>query len=149
MNDFSMSSEFANAESQSLVCTVAVDSTRLELTLEIGGTVLGKQALQPSMFPLRLGICGHQGTGVCVVAGGASIPSHQASQPLDCFQIGDFVRVRPQVAPPPVKDFSSSALQKMIQETHSRGVIANFTSSRCQGSAIANLKKASLRCFFL
>jgi hypothetical protein len=55
--------------------------------------------------------------------------------------------VRPQDAPPPVKDFSSSALNKMIQDTHSHGVIANFTSSRCEGSAIANLKKASVKCF--
>ena len=143
----SMSSEFSRAESQSSVCTIAVDSTRLELTLEIAGTVVGKQALQPSMFPLRLGICGHNGTKVRAVGGGASIPSPQVSQPPDSFQIGDFVRVRPQVAPPPVKDFSSSALRKMIQDTHSHGVIANFTSSRCQGSAIANLKKANVKCF--
>jgi hypothetical protein len=58
----SMSSEFGSAESQSLICTVSVDSTRLELTLEINGAVVSTQALQISMFPLRLGICGHSST---------------------------------------------------------------------------------------
>ena len=148
MRNTSMSSEFGRAESQSLVCTVAVDSTLLELTLEIGGTVVGKQALQPSMFPLRLGICGHNGSRVRAVAGGGPIPSTQSSQPPDSFQVGDFVRIRPQVAPPPMTDFASSALKKLIQETQSHGVITNFTSSRCQSSAIANLKKVILKdCF--
>ena len=87
----SMSSEFSRAESQSSVCTVAVDSTRLELTLEIAGTVVGKQALQPSMFPLRLGICGHNGTKVRAVGGGATIPVLPAAKDVSaCFIVFSF-----------------------------------------------------------
>jgi hypothetical protein len=87
----SMSSEFSRAESHSLVCTVAVDSTRLELTLEIAGTVMGKQALQPSMFPLRIGICGHNGTTVRAVGGGATIPVLPAAKDVSaCFIVFPF-----------------------------------------------------------
>lgn len=147
-----MTTEFDAAMAQSSVCTVSVDSALLELTLEIDGADVDTQQLLPSMFPLRLGMCGFSGITVNVVNGGVSTRPVQASQPLDSFRIGDFVRVKPpQVAQAPITDFSSSALAKMIQETHSQGLISHFTSSECQRSSIQNLKQASVQflCLFL
>ena len=145
--------EFDAAMAQSSVYTVSVDSALLELTLEIDGAVVDKQQLLPSMFPLRLGMCGCDvrmcGLTVNVVNGGVSSRPAQASQPLDPFRIGDFVCVKPQIAPAPIKDFSSSALAKMIKETHSQGFISHFTSSPCKGSSIENLKRASVQCLCL
>ena len=60
---------FARAESEKLICTVSVDSGLCELTLDVAGVIAGKMKLQRSMFPLRLGMCGHSGTCVRVVRG--------------------------------------------------------------------------------
>jgi hypothetical protein len=60
---------FARAESEKLICTVSVDSRLCELTLDVAGVIAGKLKLQQSMFPLRLGMCGHSGTCVRVVRG--------------------------------------------------------------------------------
>ena len=146
----SAASEFSGAESQSLVCAVSVDSILCELTLEVNGAVVGKQTLQPSMFPLRLGICGHGSTRVRIVHSGAlssSPASFVTSKVPDPFRIGDFVCVKPEVAPPPITDFKSGALKQMVQETHSRGIIAKFTSSSCGSSAISNLSKVICQSF--
>ena len=63
------SDAFARAESEKLICTVSVDSRLCELTLDVAGVTAGKMKLQRSMFPLRLGLCGHNGTCVRVVRG--------------------------------------------------------------------------------
>lgn len=68
---------FARAESQKLICTVFVDSTTHELTLDVAGDVVGKVTLQPSLFPLRLGMCGHNGTRVRVVSGASALPQNK------------------------------------------------------------------------
>jgi len=144
----SAASEFGSAESQSLVCAVSVDSILCELTLEVNGAVVGKQTLQPSMFPLRLGMCGHSSTRVRVIHGGAFLSATSSAAPLpppDPFLIGDCVCVKPQVAPPPITNFKSDALNQMVKETHSRGIIVKMTSSSCSGSGIANLSKVICR----
>ncbi len=140
----SAASEFGSAESQSLICAVSVDSILCELTLEVNGAVVGKQTLQPSMFPLRLGMCGHSSTRVRVVHSGGFLSATSPTAPPpppDPFQIGDCVRVKPHVAPPPITNFNSDALNQMVKESHSLGIIVKMTSSSCSGSGIANLSK--------
>ena len=63
----SAESEFETATSESLVCIVSVDSKNCELKLEINGRLIGQQNLKPGIFPLRLGICGHNSTRMHIV----------------------------------------------------------------------------------
>jgi hypothetical protein len=137
-----VAAELNRAESQSLVCTVSVDSALCELTLEVDGAVVDKLTLQPSVFPLRLGMCGVDSTRIRVIPA-VTLSSPTSTLPSilpDSFQIGDCVCLKPLVPPPPITKFESKDLRPMVQESLARGVIVNMTSSRCMSNnPIANL----------
>lgn len=144
--------ELNRAESQSLVCTVSVDSALCELTLEVDGVVVDKRTLQPSAFPLRLGMTALESTRARVIQN-TSLSSQAPTLPSilpDSFQIGDCVCVKPIVPPPPITNFESNDLRPMVQESQSRGVIISMTSSRCMSSyPVTNLSMVNSFLLFL